>query len=67
MPQRELQIYCAEFCGIHDFVLLKYTLPNICRNWIKNIDSIFKIVFMVLGKGGRFLDQFLAELKSHVE
>jgi len=34
---------------------------------MKNIDNIFKISFMVLGKGGRLLDQFLAKLKSHVE
>jgi len=50
-----------------NILLLKSTLPNFCRNRVKNIDSIFKIVFMVLGKGGRLLEQFLAKLKSHVE
>jgi hypothetical protein len=31
------------------------------------IDSIFKIAFLVLGKSGRLLDQFLTNLKSQVD
>jgi hypothetical protein len=48
---RIVEIYFAEYLSISD----------------KNIDSIVKIAFMFLGKGGRLLDQFLAELARRMK